>query len=167
MAGRKRKPRYMHLVQGTAQPCRMKDEPKAPPSAPNPAIEISSRASFWFGVLCTRLQALKIGSAVDSETVMLCAVRLAEIEECNADIQAYGRVTFKIETIMVPGPDDKLVMKAQKILKSNPAVTQRSEALRHAQSLLAEFGLSPASRGKIDLADQPEDLNPWMLLAND
>lgn len=91
---------------------------------------------------------------------MLLAMRLAEIEECDSEIKEHGRVTIKIELIDVPGPDGRITTKAQKVLKANPAVAQRSEAMRHTQSLLAEFGLSPANRGKVSSSSgSKESLN--------
>lgn len=162
MSGRKRKPTKLHLVHGTYQLCRHnKKEPNAPPEAPRAAIELSPRTSFWYGVICGRLQGLGIASNVDSEQVMLLAERLTEIEECDTDIKEHGRTYVKIELIKMP--DGK--MRAQKIIKSNPAVVQKSSAMRHAQSLLAEFGLSPASRGKVSRIEPGNtDQNGWATL---
>jgi hypothetical protein len=150
MAGRKRKPTKLHLIQGTVQPCRMnKNEPKAPLEAPNCAIDLGSRVAFWYGIVVGRLQSIGVASITDSESVMLLAMRLNEVEERDADIKRDGAVYAKLELIEVPGEDGKTVIKAQKALKANPAVSQRSEAMRHAQALLAEFGLSPAARPKV------------------
>lgn len=171
MAGRKRKPTKLHLVQGTARPCRInKSEPKPPAEPPRAVVELSPRASFWYGILCGRLSSMGIASNADSENVMLLALRLAEIEECDDEIKRYGRVTLKIELIKVPEKDEAgktvVVTKAQKVLKANPAVAQRSEAMRHAQSLLAEFGLSPASRASVSASGggSTGSKNPWEAL---
>lgn len=146
MAGRKRKPSKLHLIQGTARPCRTnKKEPKAPEDVPRPAVDLDSRSAFWYGILVSRIQSLNVGSSADSEDVMLCAKLLADIEDCEAKIAAWGRV-----------------YEANGILKSNPAVGQRSEAMRHIQSLLSEFGLSPASRAKVSANDtKREAVNPF------
>jgi P27 family predicted phage terminase small subunit len=164
MAGRKRKPHHLHIVQGTIRPCRInKSEPKAPDEPPRAAVELDSRPAFWFGVVVGRLQGMGIASSADSEEVMLLAKRLAEIEECDVSIKEHGRVAVKIELITLPSGE----VKAQKTLKANPAVAQRSEAMRHAQSLLAEFGLSPASRGKVSAQSKgAENANPWESLVN-
>ena len=156
MPGRKRKPTHLHIVQGTAQPCRLnKLEPKAPNTPPQPATPLEPRVSFWYGVVCGRIQGLGIASSVDSEMVMLLAMRLAEVDECTAHIKEHGSVTKKIEMIDVPVPDrpGEFITEAQILLKPNPAVAQRTQAVRHAQSLLAEFGLSPASRAKVSKLD--------------
>jgi len=161
--GRKRKPTHLHIVQGTAQPCRLnKREPKAPSEAPHAAVELSPRASFWYGIICGRLQAMGIASVVDSEALMLLAVRLAEIGECDGAIKKHGRVLVRLELIELPDGRTR----SQKVLKANPAVAQRSEAMRHSQSLLAEFGLSPAARAKVSAPGAPAEANPWEALIN-
>jgi P27 family predicted phage terminase small subunit len=93
-------------------------------------------------------------------------MRLAEIEERTADIQTHGATYIKIDLIEVPGEDGKPITKAQKTIKANPAVAQRSEAMRHAQSLLAEFGLSAASRPKISAPAKADQANGWESLVN-
>jgi P27 family predicted phage terminase small subunit len=146
MAGRKRKPSKLHLIQGTARPCRTnKKEPKAPEDVPRPAVDLDSRSAFWYGILVGRIQSLNVGSSADSESVMLAARRLAEIEECDKNIDEFG-----------------MVYKHNDLIKANPAVGQRSEAARHLQSLLSEFGLSPASRAKVSANDtKRESVNPF------
>jgi phage terminase small subunit len=39
----------------------------------------------------------------------------------------------------------------------------RSEAMRHAQSLLSEFGLTPSARSKVSVGQSTED-NPFAAL---
>jgi hypothetical protein len=169
MAGRKRKPTHMHLVQGTARPCRInKNEPVAPNEPPSPAVALQPRASFWYGVIVGRIQNLGIASSVDSENVMLLAIRLAEIEECDKDIALNGRVlvikspkTYRGQLIL---DADKKPVEETKTM-ANPAVAQRSEAMRHSQSLLAEFGLSAATRGKVSKQTTKEaPANRWEAL---
>jgi len=167
MAGRKRKPTHIHLVQGTARKCRINAaEPRPAGEPPRAAVELEPRAAFWYGVIVGRLQGMGVGSSSDSENVMLLAMRLAEVEDRTADIQTQGATYVKVELIEVPGEDGKPIVKAQKTIKANPAVAQRSEAMRHAQSLLAEFGLSAASRPKISAPGKNEPEGRWNSLVN-
>jgi P27 family predicted phage terminase small subunit len=71
--------------------------------------------------------------------VALAAMRLSEVKQCSKVIAKQGPT---YETTSTQGA---LVVKAR------PEVAQRSEAARHAQSLLAEFGLSPASATKVSV----------------
>ena len=163
--GRKRIPTKLHIVKGTAQPCRInKREPKAPNEPPRAAIELRPKQAYWYGVIVGRLQAMGIASSADSEAVMLLAECFEDIEECNESIKEHGRVYVKYELVTLPSGE----IKAQKMLRSNPAVGQRGDARRHAQSLLVEFGLTPASRGKVSVPEQGKGAagNPWEMLVN-
>jgi P27 family predicted phage terminase small subunit len=103
-----------------------------------------------FGVLRERIEGLSISSRTDTEMLALAAARMAEIEECDAIIKEHGRV---IETVT-----DKAGNTA---IRANPAVAQRNEAMRHLQSLLAEFGLTPAARSKIIAPKKDKQANPF------
>ena len=89
-----------------------------------------------FSTLLGRISALKLDSATYTEDLAMAATRVAEIEACNEEIKTRGRV---IETSKDEGGS---------MLRANPAVAMRNEAMRHLQSLLAEFGLSPSSIGR-------------------
>jgi P27 family predicted phage terminase small subunit len=47
--------------------------------------------------------------------------------------------------------------------RARPEVGMRSEAMRHAQSLLSEFGLTPSARSKVSAGQLAED-NPFAAL---
>ena len=79
------------------------------------------------------------------ESLALAAMRMAEIEECTALIEEHGRVM--IEEGRPP--------------RANPAVAQRNEAMRHLQSLLAEFGLTPSARSKITAPKKEKSENKF------
>ena len=172
MAGRKRKPTHMHLIQGTARPCRInKSEPVPSPEPPRAAIELRPKSSFWFGIVVGRLQGIGIASSTHSENVMLLAMRLAEVEECDADIAVNGRIFLVREVKTYRGQvvydkEGKPVETVKPV--PNPAITERAEASRHAQSLLAEFGLSPASSGKVSAPGGKRKAEPtsWQAIAN-
>jgi len=111
-----------------------------------------------------------LATAAHTEMLALLAFRLEEWEDRDRDVRANGAVYAKLELIEVPDPEHpgRTVTKAQKIWKSNPAVAQRSEAMRHAQALLAEFGLSPSSQAKVSAGPgaEPGSANPWEALLN-
>ncbi len=151
---RKRLPTKLHIVRGTAQPCRInKLEPKAPPEPPRAPEWLSKRATEIFGMLTGRLQGMGLASVAYTEMQALAAIRLEEVELRQADIDANGAVYAKVELIEVPDPErpGSTVTKAQKIWKANPAVAMRDAAARHAQSILSgEFGLSPSGKTKVE-----------------
>lgn len=137
-AGRKRKPDHLKIVAGTAQPSRM--NPNAPqPSAalPEPSEWLSPRAAEWFRRTVAILDGMGIASADHVDMLSLAATRYDEVLDCTAVIEDLGRTYFAVN------------MMGQKVPKARPEVAMRNDAMRHLQSLLAEFGLSPSSVGKV------------------
>lgn len=158
MAGRKRKPDHLKLVSGTAQPCRMNpDAPRALDAVPEAPEWLSERAAEIFRQLASIIGAMGVASASDTAMLSMAASRLEEVEICTAQIEDGGRFFTSNMTF-----DDEGRVTAQQI-KGHPAVAQRSEAMRHAQSLLAEFGLSPAARSKVSV-NTPNEENPFTAL---
>lgn len=146
--GRKRVPDHLKVVAGTAQPCRMNPDPPMPSADVPVAPEwLSERAAAIFAEMVGVIRPMGIASASDTAALALLALRLEEVEICSAIIDAESR-TYTADTGQIKG---------------HPAVAQRSEAMRHAQSLLSEFGLSPAARSKVSATKAPE-ANPFKAL---
>ncbi len=103
-------------------------------------------------------------SGSHTEMLALAALRLAEVEELTALIEREGPTYFTIRAVVdahgspLVGPDGKAMY--SKLKKGHPAVSQRSEALRHAQSLLSELGLSPSAMNRIVVPESGVD-NEW------
>lgn len=98
---------------------------------------LSEAARVHFAALKESVAQLGLDSATFTETLALAAMRLEEIDQCDAIIAEHGRI---IETTTEAG---------SLFLRPNPAVTMRNEAMRHLQSLLAEFGLTPTSAARV------------------
>jgi P27 family predicted phage terminase small subunit len=171
MAGRKPILTLVKKAKGTLRKCRVNNrEPKPPLALPIAPEFLPARAQYWFGMVSAWLQAMKIVSPVDTANQSMLALRLEEIERLTKQIEAEGSTYYSIR--FQEGPDGKVMMDAEgkplhvKLRKGHPAVAQRNEAMRHAQSLCAEFGLSPANRAKVNaLGEKPAD-DGWSDLAN-
>ncbi len=149
MAGRKRKPDALKQLAGTAQPCRMNPEAPVASEGESEAPDwLSERAAAIFGQLAAITDRMRIASPDDVAMLALLASRLEEIEVCTAIIEDLGRV---YQTVSTTGAT---------MHRARPEVGMRNEAMRHAQALLAEFGLSPAARSKVS-ATTPPDGNPF------
>ncbi|NCC04921.1 MAG: P27 family phage terminase small subunit [Proteobacteria bacterium] len=98
---------------------------------------LSDSARVHFVALKVQVAEMGLDSATFTELLALAAERMEEIDECNAIIAEYGRI---IETTTEAG---------SVLLRANPAVTMRNEAMRHLQSLLAEFGLTPTAAARV------------------
>jgi P27 family predicted phage terminase small subunit len=136
--GRKKLPDQLKLIRGTLQSCRASSvtggQDEAPMTAPK---NLSEAARVHFSALKENIAQLGLDSATFTEVAMLAAMRMEEIEECDALIVAHGRI---IETTTEAG---------SLFLRANPAVAMRNEAMRHLQSLLAEFGLTPSASARV------------------
>lgn len=158
MAGRKRIPDHLKVVAGTDQPSRMNpDAPVPSEEVPEAPEWLSKRAAEIFEQLVSIIGGMGIASASDTAMLAMAASRIEEVEICTALIEDGGR-TFVSRTKF---DDEGRVVEQQ--IKNNPVVAQRSEAMRHAQSLLVEFGLSPAARSKVSVAKKNE-ANPFAAL---
>ncbi|TAM96305.1 MAG: phage terminase small subunit P27 family [Rhizobiaceae bacterium] len=158
MAGRKRTPDHLKIIAGTDRPDRANpDAPKPAAALPEAPEWLSARGAEIFEQLVSIISPMGIGSSSDGAMLALAASRLEEVEICTAMIEDGGRTFVSNVTY-----DDEGRIVSQQI-KGHPAVAQRSEAMRHAQSLLAEFGLSPAARSKVSVST-PDEQNPFAAL---
>ena len=132
--GRKKVPDNMKVIRGTFRDDRSNKTGLLPdPETPRSPSWLPADAREHFGILKERLDGYGLASKTHTEMIALAALRLSEIDSLNKVIEDEG-MTF---------------MSPKGLVKGHPAVKQRSDALRHLQSLLAEFGLSPASIGKV------------------
>ncbi len=145
---RKRLPDNIKVLQGTARAGRMNpDAPVPPTAAPEPPEWLSSNASEQFRRLTAISASMGTCSPVDVDVFALLASRLEEVEILTATIEDQGR-TYLSES---------------GLWKGRPEVAMRSEAMRHAHSLLVEFGLTPSARSKVSAA-VPVEENPFAAL---
>lgn len=114
------------------------DAPEPSKDSPRPPAWLTRGAVEHFGVLRTRVELQGYASSSHTEALAAAAMRMDEIESLTLLIEEQG---YTYETITDEGA---------KMIKGNPAVAMRSEAARHLQSLLAEFGLTPASMTKVN-----------------
>ncbi len=150
----KKTPDHLKIIAGTARPDRMNpDAPASNPGIASPPAWLSERAAEVFSRLSAILHGMGIASPDDVDALAILASRLEEIEICTAVIEDCGRTYERRD----PETDEVL------IIRSRPEVAMRNEAMRHAQSLLAEFGLSPATRAKVS-AGKRDEANPFAAL---
>ena len=150
--GNSRKPDHLKIITGTARADRMNpDAPIASTGVCLPPAWLSERACEIFAQYTAILDGMGIASPDDQGALAMLANRLEEIEILSVTIQDGGSTYSTTAT-----SGDKLV-------RARPEVGQRNEAMRHAQSLLNEFGLTPAARSKVK-ATTPKEPNPFAAL---
>lgn len=145
MPGPPKKPTALKLLQGNPGKRPLpKNEPKAPVCAPAPPGELSAQArKHWDRIVC-QLAESGIMTALDSDALA-------------AYCEAYSRWLQANERLLSEGcvmPDEK------GFPRHSPWLRIANDSFQQMRSLLQEFGLSPASRAKIQVAKQ-EDENPF------
>ena len=149
MKGRKPTPKHLKIVSGTYRADR--DNAAAPEMSRGPMIApswLSGRATDIFGGLVKLMEDSQTASPDYTNVVAILASRLEEIEICTVMIEDFGR-TYETEN-----------QSGSIMVRSRPEVSQRSEAMRHAQSLLAEIGKTPAAISKVTSAAD-KNKNPF------
>jgi len=154
MAGSRPLPTALKQLKGTHQSCRDADNSPAanvPSYIPSPPEYLNYRAAELFRQLAVSMIDMKILNVEDVPMLSLLASRLEEVEGHTATIESEGYVYLSDKGLW----------------KSRPEVGMRNEAMRHAQSLLIEFGLSPAARSRVSaqLGNKPD--NPFAILDQD
>jgi len=146
MASPKPKPTALKLLNGNpGKRALNKSEPKPSASLPRPPSWLNTRAKSKFKLLVKRIEGMGYASASHTEALALCAWRLEQVEACAKALDDAGSLTF--ETINQRGA---------KVVKPRPEVAMQAEAARHAQSLLAEFGLTPSSATRVQVPGKPK-----------
>ncbi|MBW2187065.1 MAG: phage terminase small subunit P27 family [Deltaproteobacteria bacterium] len=143
--GRKPKPTALKLIQGNPgrRPLNKK-EPKSSATLPCPPSWLTTRAKSVFRLLVKRLDGMGYASASHTEALALAAWRLEQVQACAKALNENG-LTY--ETINQRGAT---------VVKPRPEVAMQGEAARHAQSLLAEFGLTPSSATRVQVPGKPK-----------
>jgi len=128
-------------LEGTIRKDRCKNYPTPSMERPEPPGWLDTEGIEIFNQLVKELEEINLASASFSEGLGLLAARLTEVRQCTRILDAEGRI-HKTNS---------------GVLKMRPEVSQRSEAMKHAQSLLRDFGLSPAGLGRIEIPETPKD----------
>lgn len=155
-AGRKRKTTKLHLLEGTDRPDRTNlREPKPArgyPRCPNGAPKIVQRAYRRLGRIYDDMGVL---TEADGPALYLMATVQAEVEELEQYIIDNKR-TYETSSRY-----------CDKLIKVRPEVAQLAAARTLLRSLIAEFGGTPASRGKVSTTEgNTGKSNPWDKLKN-
>lgn len=148
MAGRKRIPDKLKVVAGTDRPDRA--NPDAPIASEGVMVApemLSEKGADYFYQVAAIMTSRNLASPDFSLGLMLLALRAEQVEilKIGVDDEGYSYTT------------------EAGLKKANPQVAQLSDAMRHLQSLIVEYGLTPASLSKVSAGKQA-DVNPFAAL---
>jgi P27 family predicted phage terminase small subunit len=167
LKGRKRTPDVTKKIIGTIRPDRVNlNAPTPDPDAPRAPEWLPRRAVEIFAALATRLDLQQLASKSHTEMLALAAMRLHEVEKFTEVLEREGYTYATKTTTTKKGGKGKPKQETKTMMRARPEIALRSEAARHAQSLLAEFGLSPATLGKVSRQPNPDGMgtNPFSKL---
>lgn len=113
------------------------DEPQPSKVPPQPPDWLSKEAKAVFLDLRGRIERMQFASEDHTDMLAICAHSLVDVKELSKVVQTEGR-TYKTKN------RHGIVM-----IKQRPEVRLLVEAMRRSQTLLAEFGLSPAAQQRV------------------
>lgn len=114
-------------------------------------LHLSDLAQLHFKTLADILADQNRSSPHFAEHVALCALRLEQIQRYQAVLETEGD-TFTSESIKKV--DGQTVI--TRMVRARPEAAMLSDAMRHAQSLLGELMLNPASAMRIASGHKPQ-----------
>lgn len=135
--GRKAKPRNLVLIQNGPASREARDlrddEPQPPVEIPAPPDYLGAQPRAAFTMFATKLAQMRVMTAADTEAVALLA-------------QSYADWQDAVENVTKGGP---IMPTKTGYLALSPYVTIKNKCWSQVAQLLAEFGLTPASRRKV------------------
>lgn len=151
-SGRKRTEPALKALRGTERDDRelalSEDVPLGPMIAP---MYLGDLEQLLFGSIARILEEQKRASPHFAEHVALLAVRLAQVQRLKAVLEIEGD-TFRSRTVKkVNGKDVEF-----ELIRARPEVAMMGDAMRQAQSLLAELMLNPSAALRIASGHQPK-----------
>ncbi|MFW1676443.1 phage terminase small subunit P27 family [Pontibacter sp. JAM-7] len=148
MSGPAPKPTALKLVTGNAgkRPINKK-EPKPRSERPKVPAHLSPKAKTAFKNVCDLLEDMGVLTIADGMALELLCDAYAEWRDLDKLIKSKGHIYTTVAT------------SGEEVIKGNPAVAMRADAWKRVKSMAAEFGLTAASRTKIQ-TNTPEETDP-------
>lgn len=148
------KPTHLHVIDGTARPDRMakrKREPKPKPAArPVCPSHLDQVARNEWRRVVPELVQIGVIARIDTATLAAYCQAYSRWVKAELELQAHGGLTFTLESGSI---------------RQHPAVKIASEAMAQMRTFAQEYGLTPASRARVQAhidgeeeEDEEEDL---------
>lgn len=169
MAGRPRKPTHLKLVTGTARTARLNHrEPKVQPGAPEAPRHLTARARAFWPKVAKSLASMGVMADVDQHALESLCECYAQVQEARASfkkpltIQRLNKTTGELvdEVIAKAGAQTYVSYgKDGYMIRTRPELALIAAADARFVTLLQQFGLTPASRSKVNVIPQ-QDADP-------
>ncbi|HFP5150265.1 TPA: phage terminase small subunit P27 family [Escherichia coli] len=151
MSGPPKTPPRLHLIRGNPSKRPVKDHKKTAKKdekgLPKIPQHLGAQGKYWFRRMAEELNAEGIISQLDARALELL-------------VEAYTEYRHHCETLDVEGYTYRTETQSGDVLiKAHPAAAMKADAWKRIRAMLAEFGMSPASRAKVNIAG-PDDVDP-------
>ncbi|MCW8884152.1 MAG: phage terminase small subunit P27 family [Motiliproteus sp.] len=145
MPGPSPKPTALKVLQGNAGKRAIpKNEPKPKAEKPRTPAHLSPKAKYAFKGLSELLLEMGVLTIADSKSLELLCDAYSEWRDLRDLVNKHG---FTYETTNQAG---------ETMIKARPEVAMASDAFKRIRGMINEFGLSPASRTKVQ-TNEPQE----------
>lgn len=146
MPGPPRKPSHLKAVEGNAgkRPINH-SEPKPKSGYVPPPDYFSLEEDDWYKEIGDHLSKAGIITELDSKALEMLTLAYSDYREARELVKEHG---VMYQTISMTGA---------KVWKANPAVNAASDAWKRFRAMATEFGMTPASRTKVEVVGKSED----------
>ena len=157
MSGPPKTPTHLRLVKGNPSKRAInKNEPKPPSGVPPIPKHFDKRGKYWFKRMGEELDAVGVMSTLDAKALELLVEAYTEYRHHCEVLDKEG---YTYQTSSATG---------EKIVKAHPAAAMKADAWKRIRAMLSEFGMTPASRSKVEIkAPAGEDPFAEFLKARD
>lgn len=157
MSGPPKTPTHLRLVKGNPSKRAInKNEPKPPSGVPPIPKHFDKRGKYWFKRMGEELDAVGVMSTLDAKALELLVEAYTEYRHHCEVLDEEGYI---YQTGSATG---------EKIVKAHPAAAMKADAWKRIRAMLSEFGMTPASRSKVEIkAPAGEDPFAEFLKARD
>lgn len=157
MSGPPKTPTHLRLVMGNPSKRAInKNEPKPPSGVPPIPKHFDKRGKYWFKRMGEELDAVGVMSTLDAKALELLVEAYTEYRHHCEVLDKEG---YTYQTGSATG---------EKIVKAHPAAAMKADAWKRIRAMLSEFGMTPASRSKVEIkAPAGEDPFAEFLKARD
>ncbi|WP_437891138.1 phage terminase small subunit P27 family [Phytobacter sp. V91] len=156
MPGPPKTPTHLSLVRGnpSKRPIN-KDEPKPPAGVPPTPKHFDKQGKYWFKRMAEELDAVGVLSQLDARALELLVEVYTEYRHHCETLEREGY------TYAIYNEDESDEDKAREIrmIKAHPAAIMKADAWKRLRAMLAEFGMTPASRSKVSI-NKPDAVDP-------
>ena len=136
---RRPKPTKIKEMQGTLQKCRTnKDEPKLDICIPQAPADLDEKAMIAFQDLGVVLHSMQVLTIADRYGLVLL-------------VEAWSRWREAVSVIKKKGLTYETHNEGNTVVRPRPEVAIADKSFNQCRSMLIEFGLTPASRSKINV----------------